>query len=309
MSGELSLIIAGIPAYNEERTIAKVILLTKRYVDKIILCDDGSTDLTAEIARNLGVEVIIHEKTMGKGYALRTIFSRAFELNPDIVVVLDSDGQHDPTQIPILVKPIIEKNADMVVGSRYTEGAATDIPRYRRIGLGVINWLSRRRSNSHIQDTQSGFRAFSLKALKTVSCHESNGYGVEGEQLAIAARNGLKIVEVPIFVKYKGLDKTSKKRPERQSIEIIGAILKLVVEGRPLVFLGIPGIVCLLIGGVFVFLTWQYYTLNRQWFSSWALGAATFVLLGAFTLFTAITLYAIVRLEEKRVYNQRAAKC
>lgn len=293
------MIIAGIPAYNEERTLAKVILLTKKYVDKVILCDDGSTDLTAEIAQNLGVEVIRHEKTMGKGCALRTLFSRALELNPDIVVVLDSDGQHDPTQIPILVKPIIEKNADMVVGSRYVEGAVTDIPSYRRIGLGVINWLNRRRSNSHIKDTQSGFRAYSLKALKSVSCHESNGYGVEGEQLAIAARNGLKIVEVPVLIKYKGLGKTSKKRPERQSLEIIGAILKLVVEGRPLVFLGIPGIVSLLVGGFFGILTLQGYAVYRRLPTNTALAAATFILLGMFTLFTAITLYAIVRLVQK----------
>ena len=293
------MIIAGIPAYNEERALAKVILLTKRYVDKVILCDDGSTDLTAEIAQNLGAEVIRHEKTMGKGCALRTLFSRALELNPDIIVVLDSDGQHDPTQIPTLVKPIINGNADMVVGSRYVEGAVTDIPLYRRIGLGIINWLNRRRSDSSIKDTQSGFRAYSLKALKTVSCHESNGYGVEGEQLAIAVRNGLKIVEVPVLIKYKGLDKTSKKRPERQSLEIIGAILKLVVEGRPLVFLGIPGIICLLIGGFFGILTLQGYSVYGQLPTNTALAAATFILSGMFTLFTAITLYAIVRLVQK----------
>jgi len=293
------LIIAGIPANNEEKTIAKVILLTKKHVDKIILCDDGSKDMTADIAESLGVEVIKHEERLGKGCALRTLFSRALELNPDIVVILDSDGQHDPDQIPMLVKPIIEGKADMVVGSRYAHGAVTDIPLYRRAGLGLINWLNRKTSKSQVKDTQSGFRAYSLKALKTVSSHESNGYGVEAEQLAIAAGSGLRIAEVPISVKYKGLAKTSKKRPERQSFEIIGSILRLVVEERPLVFLGIPGVVCLAIGSLFGLLMLQYYSLERRIITNIALASVAFILIGIFTLFTAITLYAIVRLTQK----------
>lgn len=293
------MIVAGIPAYNEEKTIAKVILLAQRHVDKVIVCDDGSTDMTGEIAKKLGAEVIRHEKKLGKGATLRTLFSRTLELSPDVVVTLDSDGQHDPNQIPVLVEPIIRGEADMVIGSRFVQGAETDIPLYRREGLALVNWLSRKTSKSEVKDTQSGFRAYSLEALRTVSSYESNGYGAESEQLAIAERNGLKIVEVPIAVKYKGLVKTSKKRPETHILELIGLILRLVVEERPLVFLGIPGVISLLIGSGFGILMLQYYALEKRIITNIALASIAFTFIGIFTLFTAITLYAIVRMTQK----------
>lgn len=297
--GEIKLIIAGIPAYNEERTIARVILLTQKHVDKVIVCDDGSTDLTGEIARKFGAEVIRHEKKLGKGSSIRTLFSRTLELTPDVVVTLDSDGQHDPEQIPALVEPIIKGEADMVIGSRYIQGAITDIPRYRSLGLRVVNWLSRKTSKSQIKDTQSGFRAYSLKALKIVSSHETNGYGVESEQLGMATRNRLRIAEVPITVKYKGLVKTSKKGPLAHSMELIGSILRNVVEERPLVFLGVPAVVCLMIGVAFGIMMLQYYALNQRIPTNVALASLAFTLMGIFVLFTAITLYAIVRLSQK----------
>jgi glycosyltransferase involved in cell wall biosynthesis len=87
-------IIACIPAYNEEKTIAKVIIKTQKYVDKVIVCDDGSKDMTSEIAERLGAIVIKHERNMGKGEALRNLFKKAIELNADIVITLDGDGQH-----------------------------------------------------------------------------------------------------------------------------------------------------------------------------------------------------------------------
>lgn len=293
------MIVAGIPAYNEEKTIAKVIVLAQKHVDKVIICDDGSTDMTAQIAKRLGAEVLRHEKKLGKGSALRTLLLRAFELNPDVIVTLDSDGQHDPDQIPMLVKPIMAREADMVVGSRLVQGAITDIPLHRSLGLRLVNWLSRKTYNSHVKDTQSGFRAYSLNALKAVASYESNGYGVESEQLALAERSGLRIIEVPIAVKYKGLVQTSKKSPLPHFLELIGSILRLVVEERPLLFLGIPGIVSLFVGGLFGIWMLQLYALEGHIITNIALASLTFIIIGTFTLFTAITLYAIGRLAQK----------
>ena len=240
-------IVAAIPAFNEEKTIAKVVILAQKYVDKVIVCDDGSTDLTGEIAKRLGAEVVKHEKNMGKGAALRDLFRVIRKLNPDIVITLDADGQHDPDEIPRLIEPIEKGSADFVIGSRYVEGAKVDAPLYRRFGLNVINFLNRKLTNSNVSDTQSGFRAFTIKLLEELESVESDGFGIESEQIALAAKKNLKVVEVPITIKYKGLPKTSKKFPLWHGSEIIATLLKLVVEERPLLYLGVPGGILLLI--------------------------------------------------------------
>jgi glycosyltransferase involved in cell wall biosynthesis len=113
------LIIACIPAYNEEKTIAKVVLLTKKYVDTVVVCDDGSADMTSELAEELGAEVIRHEKNRGYGAALASLFRRAREINADVMVTLDADYQHNPDYISRLVEPILKGEANMVIGSRF----------------------------------------------------------------------------------------------------------------------------------------------------------------------------------------------
>ena len=185
-------IIAVIPAYNEEKTIAAVLLETEKYVDKIIVVDDGSTDHTAEIARRMGAIVISHPKNIGKGAALRTGFKEALKHNPDIIITLDADLQHNPNEIPKLVQPIIEGKADMTIGSRYIKGGKMDAPLYRRIGLAIINKLHK----TPIKDTQSGYRAYNRKAAKIVLQTKTKGYGIETEQIQVALKNKIKVVEV-----------------------------------------------------------------------------------------------------------------
>ena len=114
-----SLIVASIPAYNEEKTIARMILLAKKYVDMVVVCDDGSTDMTAKIAENMGAGVLRHKRNAGYGAAIKSLFGRARELGADIMITLDGDGQHDPNEIPLLLKPITEGIADIAVGSRF----------------------------------------------------------------------------------------------------------------------------------------------------------------------------------------------
>jgi len=114
--------IACIPAFNEEGRIGGVVVQVRKYVDRVVVCDDGSVDLTGAIAEGLGAVVIRHGRNLGKGAALRSAFLRARELGADVVVMLDADGQHDPEEIPELVEPILRGEADMVVGSRYVDG-------------------------------------------------------------------------------------------------------------------------------------------------------------------------------------------
>jgi len=154
-------IIVAIPAYNEEETIAKEILNAKKYADKIIICDDGSADSTAEIAKSLGADVIRHKRNLGYGAAIQSLFKRAKELNFDVLVTLDGDGQHDPDDIPKVIKPIIDDEADIVIGSRFIGNSLVVMPWYRRIGVKLItNFVNYSAKQSiSIRDAQSGFRA------------------------------------------------------------------------------------------------------------------------------------------------------
>ena len=161
------LIIVGIPAFNEEKTIASVVLGAQKHAHIVIVCDDGSADLTGEIALRLGAVVVRHERNLGYGAALHSLFKRAKELNADILVTLDSDGQHDPAQVPILVKPIEEGLAEVVLGSRFKDKNGTaDMPAYRQLGIKVITKLSNGSGKNSVSDAQSGFRAYSKLAIE-----------------------------------------------------------------------------------------------------------------------------------------------
>jgi glycosyltransferase involved in cell wall biosynthesis len=292
-------IIACIPAYNEEFTIAGVVLKAMRHVDRVIVCDDGSTDLTGEIARRLGAEVIRHEKNMGKGAALKDMFLRVLDLNPDFVVVLDADGQHDADEIPRIIEPLERDDADIVVGSRFVEGANTDAPLYRRFGLRLINTLGRRVIKASVRDTQSGFRAFTVKSLKVLKDAESSGFGIESEQLSLALKMGLRIVEVPVTIKYRGLRKTSKKTPFSHAIEIMATMLKLFVVEKPLLYLGVPGVVLIAIAmasGAHLLLL---FNMTRYFSIPIALITIGALFTGMTLFVTALILYAIARLARK----------
>jgi len=169
VNAEKPFLVACIPAVNEEKNLARVILLAQRHVDKVIVCNDGSSDLTGEIARRLGAEVIDHEKNMGYGASLRSLFSKARHMNADLMVTLDADGQHDASNIPTLIDPVIQGKADVVIGSRFlNEEGKNNVPTYRRKGIALITSMARTVSFNHITDAQSGYRAYSKKALSLI---------------------------------------------------------------------------------------------------------------------------------------------
>lgn len=192
-------VVAIIPAYNEEKALTDVIGKTLDYVDEVIVVDDGSSDKTSEVAVEAGARVIKHSVNLGKGEALKSGF-KAIE-GDSIIITIDGDGQHNPNEIPDLVRPIIEDSADLVNGSRYMNGPEENTPAYRRVGQKVLDIATNISAGTKVTDSQSGFRAFSSKS-KNVFRFKDTGFGIESEMLVDAAEAGLKIVEVPITVRY-----------------------------------------------------------------------------------------------------------
>jgi glycosyltransferase involved in cell wall biosynthesis len=297
------LIVAGIPAYNEEKTIAKVVIGAQRYAHVVIVCDDGSSDMTAEIAEKLGAVVVRHPKNVGYGGALQSLFKKAKELTADILVTLDSDGQHDAQEIPMLIKPIEEGSAEVVFGSRFmnTDGTA-EMPAYRQLGVKIITKLAA--GTGKITDGQSGFRAYSKQALSVLSMSD-NGMGASIELLHAVNKRGLKVCEVPITCKYANSigEKTSSEHPITHGLGILFSILKLVIEDRPLLFLGFPGIASLITGILFGVWMLQIYAQSHNITTNIALASISFILIGFFLVSTSITLYAIARLRQKMPHN------
>jgi glycosyltransferase involved in cell wall biosynthesis len=292
------LVVAGIPAFNEERTIAKLVLETQKYVDAVLVCDDGSTDCTAEIAERMGADVIRHEKNMGYGAAIKTLFTMARDLNADVLITLDGDGQHDPQEIPHLVEHVLKDKADIVLGSRFLGSEENGVPRYRSWGIRLISRLAGAASNYNFHDAQCGFRVYGHKALNGINLVE-NGMGSSVEILMKAKKEGLTVAEVPAKCQYRELERTSTKNPIGHGTSVLMSIVRLVVEERPLMLLGLPGMIFLFAGMAFGIWMLQIYAVTHQITTNVALAAIAFVLIGMFTLFTAITLYAISRQAQK----------
>lgn len=306
-AGVPRLIVACLPAYNEEKTIAKVVLCAQRHVDVVVVCDDGSNDLTAEIARRMGATVIRHKENLGYGAAMQSLFKKARDLKADVMVTLDADGQHDAREIPTLIQPILDGEADIVVGSRFLDEQVNNLPVYRRFGIKVITKLSGggAAKAGGVSDAQSGFRAYSKKAVQALILFDE-GMGVSAEILLKARENGLKLTEVPIGVHYKGLD-TSTHHPLRHGGSVIMSIVRLVVEQRPLFYLGIPGIVFIFVGTIFGIWMLQLYGIQGRIVTNVALASIAFLLIGFFVTSTAITLYA-VRVSAVRVAQKEYEK-
>jgi len=292
--------VAIIPAYNEEGSIAKVVLGARRYVDQVVVCDDGSNDMTFMIARAIGARVVRHSERLGKGEALRTLSKEVMELSPEIIVALDADGQHDPDEIHKLVKPIETGESDVVVGSRYVEGAKMAAPFYRRFGLRLINFLYRKVAGVQTKDTQSGFRAYSRKAFEFLVQCDAKGFGIEGEQLVLATKNGLRVMEVPVSIKYDDMAGHSKKSPFLHGADLMSTLVRLVLEERPLKYLGLPGIGLTGIGmilGLYVLRKFNITRLFDMPLAALTLGAS---IVGLLLIVASVTLHGLKRMSDKR---------
>lgn len=190
-------VIAVIPAYNEEKRIRNTVLKTKKYVDKVIVVDDGSADKTATNARKAGAETITYRPNQGVGYATKVGLKRVVSLNPDIIIFLDADGQHDPKYIPYFIRAI-ENGADYVCGKR-------DLSKYplnRKIGNWGLKVLTNLLCPTGIMDTECGYRALRLDAAKKLDL-KAKRYGREMDFAFNVWKNKLRIkqieVKVPVF--------------------------------------------------------------------------------------------------------------
>jgi glycosyltransferase involved in cell wall biosynthesis len=236
-------IVAVIPAYNEERFIASVVIKTRLYASRVLIIDDGSSDRTAELAEAAGADVIRQQSNGGKAKALNAGFQAALRLNPDVIVCLDGDAQHEPAEIPTVCQPILEGAADVVVGSRFL-GTESDIPRWRQVGQHTLTAVTNTLSGTHITDSQSGYRAFSTEAAQALH-FQSTGLSVESEMQFLFKPAGMRVVEVPISVQY--LD-GNKRNPVVHGLQVLDAMLSMVARRRPLAFISLPGFILLFIG-------------------------------------------------------------
>jgi glycosyltransferase involved in cell wall biosynthesis len=300
VAGAKPFVVVGIPAFNEATMIARVIVEAQKHADAVVVCDDGSNDRTGAIAKRLGAYVVRHGRNMGYGASIKSLFKRARELKADVLVTLDADGQHNPEEIPKVVKPIARGVADVVIGSRFLEAHGNkEMPFYRRFGAQLITKLVNGSSKNGISDAQSGFRAYNRQALERLSPIE-DGMGASVEILLKASKHDLKICEVPSSCKYhNGEVATSTEHPLSHGIGVITSIVRFIVEEKPLTVLGIPGLLCLFAGFGFGIWMLQIYAAEHHIVTNIALASIAFVLIGFFMLSTAITLYAITRIAKK----------
>ena len=281
----------GIPAYNEEKNIALIITKLKKITDSIIVCDDGSSDLTGEIARELGAIVISHPKNMGYGAAIRSLFLKATELDLDGLITMDADGQHRIEDVNSVFKPINDEVADIVIGSRFLDKKSEEMPNYRKVGIKIITKVTNLSIKEKLTDSQSGFRAYSKKALQKVIPSDV-GMGVSTEILIKASNLELKVAEVPIKVHYD-VD-TSTHNPVSHGTSVILSTIKFTSIHNPLKFYGIPGIILLIIGLGFIAWTIQIYATSQQIITNVSLIGIGCIVLGAVLLMTAVILFSIV---------------
>ena len=284
-------IIIGIPAFNEEKNIASIITKLMNITDSIIVCNDGSSDLTSQIAEKMGVEVINHEKNLGYGAAIRSIFLKAKELDGDILVTFDADGQHRIEDIENVTAPIINQEAELVIGSRFLDDSEKEVPQYRKVGIKVITKITNASIKEKLTDSQSGFRAYSKKVVDELNPSEL-GMGISTEILIKASSKNFKILEVPIKILYSG--DTSTHNPISHGSSVILSTIKYTSIEHPLKFYGIPSVIFFIIGLSFTYLSAQYYAEIGRLNTNLTIVAAGTVLIAVVLLITSILLYSLV---------------
>jgi len=281
--------IAVIPCFNEEATIGSVVLKARRYVDEVLVVDDGSVDDTARVAEDAGATVISHKWNRGKGAGIRTGFQYALEKGFDFVVTLDGDGQHDPDEIPDVLGPLLNdgSNIDISIGFR---GMDSEMPLWRRVGKRVLDYATSFGNDGFVTDSQCGFRAFNKKAVRgLVSRLKGDSFGVESEQLIKADELGLNVANINVSCRYKGLD-TSTRGPASHGFSVLSYVIWLVAERHPLLFIGVPGFVFLVVGVFWGIRTLQVYNQTHVFLISYALLTSIFLVIGSLAMFIGLVL-------------------
>lgn len=278
-----------IPCYNEELNIGSIVNKSKRYVDRVLVIDDGSNDNTVLIAQKAGAVVISHEKNKGKSASIKTGFRYALDNDFDFVITIDGDGQHNPDEIPVLLENLLNGNHDISIGFRV--GYNTEMPLWRKMGKRVLDYATSFGNGGFITDSQCGFRAFSKKAIQTL-LPRLNGkdFVVESEQLIRAHEMKLKIVNTNVSCKYKNLD-TSTINPATHGFFVLNQIIWLVIKKRPLLFFSMPGVILITLGLFFGIQLLQIYYRTNIFSISYAILVSILIITGVLAIFTGLMLY------------------
>jgi glycosyltransferase involved in cell wall biosynthesis len=195
--------LAIVPALNEEQTIARVVAEI-RSADpsfEIVVVDDGSSDRSGLVAEEAGALVLRLPFTLGIGGAVQTGYRYGHENGFEIAVQVDGDGQHDPRDLPRLLEPLLADDADVVIGSRFAGAGAYRAPLSRRFGIRAFAWLVSLLLRQRITDSSSSFRALNRRALAVFARDYPHGYLETVEATVLAAKQGLRLTEVPVVMR------------------------------------------------------------------------------------------------------------
>ena len=280
----------GIPAFNEEKHLPQILTKLKEITNSIIVCDDGSTDNTSIIAKKFGAEVIKHKKNLGYGSAIKSIFQVASEINSDILVIFDADGQHRIEDINKVIQPIKDEEADIVIGSRFLNNN-NDVPGYRKIGIKLITQVTNASIKKHFTDSQSGFRAYKKQVLDNIVLTEQ-GMGISTEILIKATEKKFRITEIPIKILYEG--NTSTHNPVSHGTSVLISTIKFTSIQHPLKFYGIPSLILIGVGVIFTYFSVEYYGEVGRLNTNLTLISAGTLLLGSILFISAILLYSLI---------------
>jgi glycosyltransferase involved in cell wall biosynthesis len=292
-------ILVCVPAFNEAKNISSIVSQSMKYATEVLVYDDGSTDKTHEIAISAGATVIRNPKNNGYGVAIRSLFHAAKEKNADIMITLDSDGQHDPTQIPALLERL-QQGFDIVIGSRFLRNEDKErVPKYRSLGIKTITRLTQVASYKGITDSQSGFRAYNKAALSAINLFE-DGMSVSTEILIRASEKKLSVAEVPITINYDIKD-TSTHNPITHGIGVLYSVFQFVSLRHPLLSYGLPGIVLLGVAAFFLKNALNLFSQSGYVSTNMILISVGIAVVGVVLLATAAIVYTMVALLRGRV--------
>jgi glycosyltransferase involved in cell wall biosynthesis len=296
---------AAMPAYNEERSIVRMVLGCQKHVDCVIVVDDGSSDATAELAASAGAHVVRHEWNAGYGAALRTCFETAREMGAQRLVIIDADGQHNPAEIPKLLQPL-DRGVDLVIGSRFCNGNGQEVPTYRKVGMKVLDVTTNFLGGLSVTDTQSGFRAYGKRAIDCI-CIDDDGMSAGSEILLQAKDNNLKVEEVEIHCSYD-VENASKQNPVSHGVKVLLILLQDMELRRPLYYFTLPGMIFAAVGiGIGLELLRVFYHGGQLSYGLTILMILT-TLVGSFMAFTGIILHAISRLIDQSMRRMDASR-
>lgn len=280
-------VVALIPAHNEERFIGSLVLAVREHVDMVVVVDDGSGDRTAAIARKAGAIVVQHPVNQGKAAAVNSGFAYSRRLAPAALVMLDGDGQHCADDIPQMLSPVLNDEADIVLGSRF-RAVRSEIPAYRQVGQHGLTLATNLTSGVWVSDSQSGFRAFSQRAVEHLR-FSRGGFSIESEMQFLVRDHGLRLVEVPIKVVYA---EPAKRNPVSHGLQVLNGILQLVGQSRPLLFFSALGLAVFLAGCTLGVIIIDIYARTHELAIGYGLITVVLCVMGVLMLFAGLILHS-----------------